>query len=261
MKYDLVKDKLANAITLFPDARRLFYKVLDEILLRQWYIKTLMRKYCKKDEPLSFYDAGAGFCQYSYEVLKRFPNSEVLAVDIKADYLHAFKNFAEDNLTGSFTVKEADLQKYVPNKKYDMAIAIDILEHIEDDVSVIQNFHKCLKEGGILLISTPSTFDEAAAFTEEHVRPGYNKNELEDKLTRNGFELVESFYSYGKFGKLAWKLGMKIPIQLAGLGIFGMLASALWLAIFFPLNHYLMRLDTQTDNEVGNGIIIVAERV
>ena len=40
-----------------------------------------------------------------------------------------------------------------------------------------------MADEGILIISTPSDRNEAAKFTEEHIRPGYNKKELEDKFS------------------------------------------------------------------------------
>jgi SAM-dependent methyltransferase len=260
MKYDTVKDKFAGAIDLFPALRVCFYTFLDLILLRQWYIKNLIKKYLKKDVPISFYDAGAGFCQYSYFILKKYPQSRVLTVDLKDDYMRSFKNYAETYLTGSVTIKQADLQEFVPDSKFDLAIAVDILEHIEDDVSVLKNIYSSLNNSGFLLISTPSNFDEAAAFTEEHVRPGYDKRELEEKLKLSGYEIVESIYSYGKFGKLAWRIGMKTPMQLAGKGIFGMFCSAFWMLITYPLNYLLMKMDVKTHNAAGNGIIIVARK-
>ncbi len=260
MKYDIVKDKFAMIIELFPITRKLFYLFLDCILLRQMYVKKAMKKYIVKDTMLKFYDAGAGFCQYSDYILRQYPSSTVLAVDIKTDYVQSFKAYAENNLNGKFIVEQADLQEYVAKDKYDLAIAIDILEHIEDDRAVLGNFHDSLNEGGILIISSPSNYDEAAAFTEEHVRPGYAKSELEEKVTAAGFHIKESFYSYGKWGKIAWLLGMKTPMTLAGKGIIGMILAGIWMIVTYPLVRTLMFKDINTDNRIGNGIILIAEK-
>ncbi|MBN2829748.1 MAG: class I SAM-dependent methyltransferase [Candidatus Cloacimonetes bacterium] len=261
MKYDTVKDKFAKYIDLFPTLRVCFYTFLDLILLRQMYVKQKIGTYFTPGKPMAFYDAGAGFCQYSYHILKKYPHSRVLTVDLKEDYMDSFKSYAEDNLEGIITVKQADLQNFVPKEQYHLAIAIDILEHIEDDVSVMKNIHSSLKKDGIFIVSTPSNFDEAAKFTEEHVRPGYDKKELEDKLTDSGFKIIESAYSYGRYGKIAWKLGMKIPMQLAGKGVFGMIAAGMWMTMLYPVNYLLMKKDLITENSIGNGIIIVAEKV
>jgi hypothetical protein len=63
------------------------------------------------------------------------------------------------------------------------------MEHILEDVQVFRNFHRSLKQGGMLLISTPSDQggsdvhgEGEASFIEEHVRDGYNIKDIEDKL-------------------------------------------------------------------------------
>jgi 2-polyprenyl-3-methyl-5-hydroxy-6-metoxy-1,4-benzoquinol methylase len=35
--------------------------------------------------------------------------------------------------------------------------SVDVMEHIEEDVEVFKNFYQSLKDGGVLLISTPPT--------------------------------------------------------------------------------------------------------
>ena len=100
------------------------------------------------------------------------------------------------------------------------------MEHILEDVQVFQNFYASLKKGGALLISTPSDqggsdaheheHDETSGFIDEHVRDGYNKKEIEEKLKAAGFKDIETRYAYGTPGKLSWKLSMKYPIQLLG---------------------------------------------
>ncbi len=260
MKYDIVKDKFARIIELFPTTRKVFYLFLDLILLRQKYVKKEISKLYPVGTSINFYDAGAGFCQYSDYVLKRYPNSNVLAVDIKTDYVESFKFYAENNHKGKFIVEQADLQNYISNDKYDLAIAIDILEHIEDDRAVLANFFQSMNKGSRLIISSPSNFDEAAAFTEEHVRPGYAKDELENKVTTAGFSILESYYSYGKWGKKAWIMGMKKPISMAGKGILGMICASIWMLITYPLVYLFMKLDMNSNNKIGNGLIVVAEK-
>ena len=39
---------------------------------------------------------------------------------------------------------------------YNIILSVDVMEHIEEDVLVFQNFYKSLKNNGVLLISTPS---------------------------------------------------------------------------------------------------------
>ncbi len=256
MEYDPLKDKVERYISLFPVLRMLFYKAMDLCLLRQHYVKKEIEAWFPNTSGAGFYDAGAGFCQYSWHVLHYWPEARVFATDLKTDYLKSFANSLSTRHKRRFGFKSADLQSYVPSHKYDMAIAIDIMEHIEDDLAVLKNFHEALVPGGMLIISTPSDTDEAAKFTSEHVRPGYNKQELEAKLQKSGFTIEKSIYSYGKYGRLAWKLLIKAPLNLRQKKL--ILVLPLYLLLIMPLAMLLMKLDMKVKNASGTGIIVVA---
>lgn len=259
MQYDPLKDRLSRLINLFPIIRKASYLALDVLLLRQRYVKRMIAKYMKFSDRLNMHDAGAGFCQYSYHILSKYPDSSVLASDLKSDYLEGFQVFADYTFPGRFTHQTADLQSYLPQGDFNLVTAIDILEHIPDDLAVLQNFHSSMKGDGILIISTPSDTD-AAAFTEEHVRPGYNKADLEHKLGKAGFKIRESIYSYGPLGSLAWKLIIRNPLRLISKFSPAIILLPLYYLIVMPLAEILMHLDISLPNRQGTGIIIVAQK-
>lgn len=76
---------------------------------------------------------------------------------------------------------------------FDLVGAFDVLEHIEDDETVIRQVHDALRSGGKVVLTVPqhpflwSAQDEAA----HHVRR-YMRGELEQKLQRHGFRLLAS---------------------------------------------------------------------
>ncbi len=259
MQYDKVKDKFAVAIDKFPALRKLFYLLLDMLLLRQWYVKKEIKKYFLTDKPLRFYDAGAGFGQYSYYILKKFKKSEVHAVDLKTDYMDSFAYYAKEVGWQNFTIQQANLVDYIPKESFDLIIAIDILEHIENDKQVLQNFRKVLTQGGKLIISSPSNFDESAKFTAEHVRPGYSKEDICSKLEKAGFRIKSFEYSYGKFGQIYWKLALKIPLSLISKSKVFVLFLPIYYIIFYPIAFGFMLLDYYNKNKIGTGVIVVAE--
>ncbi len=260
MKYDIVKDKFATAIAIFPFLRKVFYKLLNTFILRQQYVFKMINKvYKDKNESFSMYDAGGGFLQYSDFVLDYYPNSKVHAVDIKENYLNDYSFYVnQSKKEGRFSYKVADLQEYTPKNKYDLIIAIDILEHIENDRQTISNFSNCISQHGKLIISTPSTFDEAAAYTEEHVRPGYDMDELVEKLHDAGFKIDSIRYTYGKYGAKYWKYCMKIPMQLFQKTKLAFIVVPAYLILMYPFLTCLMKADQKANNEQGNGILVVA---
>lgn len=259
MKYDKVKDKFAAVIDRFPILRKLFYLLLDMLLLRQWYVKREIKKYFSTGKQLRFYDAGAGFGQYSYFILKKFKKAKVHAVDLKTDYMDSFARYAKLSGWQDFTIQQADLVDYTPKESFDLIIAIDILEHIEDDEQVLQNFRKVLDKGGKLIISSPSNFDESAKFTAEHVRPGYSKEDVCSKLEKAGFRIISFEYSYGKFGQIYWKLALKIPLSLISKSKVFVLFLPIYYIIFYPIAFGFMLLDYYNKNKIGTGVIVVAE--
>jgi 2-polyprenyl-3-methyl-5-hydroxy-6-metoxy-1,4-benzoquinol methylase len=260
MKYDLIKDKFARFIDNFPIFRKLFYLLLDLLLLRQWYVKSKIKKAFPQDKKINFYDAGAGFGQYSWFVLNHYKNAHVLAVDLKTDYMNSFAKYCSKLPNKEFTAKQADLVKYIPNEKYDLIIAVDILEHIEDDRQVLANFHQAISPGGKLIISSPSTFDESAKFVAEHVRPGYSKKEIIKKLEAAGFQLKSFEYSYGKMGHIYWQLAMKWPLKFIEINNLLILLLPFYYLIFYPIILFFMAADFFGRNNVGTGIIVVAEK-
>jgi SAM-dependent methyltransferase len=259
MQYDKIKDKFAAGIDKFPILRKLFYLLLDMLLLRQWYVKREIKKYFPTGKPFRFYDAGAGFGQYSYFILKKFKKAKIHAIDLKTNYMDSFVDYAKKNGWQNFKAQQADLVDYIPKKNYDLIIAIDILEHIEDDEQVLQNFRNVLNKNGKLIISSPSNFDESAKFTAEHVRPGYSKEDICSKLKRAGFKIISFEYSYGKFGQIYWKLALKIPLSLISKSKILMIFLPIYYILFYPIAFVFMLLDYYNKNEIGTGVIVVAE--
>ena len=259
MQYDKIKDKFAGWIDKFPFFRKLFYLLLDMLLLRQWYVKREIKKHFPKDKPVRFYDAGAGFGQYSYFILKHFKKAKVHAVDLKMDYMNSFARYASKHSWQDFTAQQADLTAYIPKDKFNLILAIDILEHIEDDEQVLRNFRQVLDKNGKLIISSPSNFDESARFAEEHVRPGYSKEKIISKLESTGFRIVSFDYSYGKWGHIAWLLTMKYPMRLLGISKLFFLLLPFYYLLFYPFSALFMLCDQNMNNKTGTGVIAVAE--
>ncbi|MBW6516591.1 MAG: class I SAM-dependent methyltransferase [Candidatus Cloacimonetes bacterium] len=257
MEYEPLKRRLNVILKMFPFTRKIFYFLLDAVILRQWYVKRAIRNYLSKNK-LNFYDAGSGFGQYSCYVLKHYPAAEILAVDIDEEISEAFRRFINKRYPKQVKIEKADLQNYIPENKQDMIIAIDILEHIEDDLTVLKNFRKVIDEEGYLIISTPYAGKEAE-YTAEHVRNGYTIEELEGKLNEAGWEIQEFWFSYGFWGNIAWHLGMKIP--LSEFKCLLRILLPFYLLLVYPFVLVMMVLDYNSKNRKGKGMVVVARGI
>ncbi|MEA3254636.1 MAG: class I SAM-dependent methyltransferase [Candidatus Altiarchaeota archaeon] len=79
--------------------------------------------------------------------------------------------------------------------RYDLITAFDVLEHIDDDLTVISRLRSMLKEGGYLLITVPAfNFLWTNHDNILHHKRRYTKKELQDKLEKNGFKVVVLSY-------------------------------------------------------------------
>jgi SAM-dependent methyltransferase len=82
------------------------------------------------------------------------------------------------------------------DESFDLAVALDVLEHIEEDASALEEWLRILKPGGRLLITVPayqwlwSSHDEALG----HYRR-YTASQLHGKLNRAGFSVGKRSYA------------------------------------------------------------------
>lgn len=267
MKYDSVKNIFARLISGKPFLRKVFYFILDIIFLRTWHVKKEIKKLHNRNEKLKIFDAGMGFGQYTYFLSKFFPNSDILAVDIKEDQVDECNHFFQKNRSTNVTVKLEDLLKINYQEQFDFIISVDVMEHIEDDITVFKNFATALKKRGKLLVNTPSDLggsdvhsDEDTSFIEEHARDGYNKDEITNKLKTAGLEVIRFKYTYGFWGQLSWRLAIKYPML--------MLDTSKVFLFFLPFYYLftlwfvliLMKIDVLLDNKKGAGILLIAEK-
>ena len=267
MHYDPIKRSLGDVFNRTPWLRRLFYHLLDLLLLRTWHVHRELRQWAKgrTNEPLNILDAGAGYGQYSYWLSSLSAKWQILAVDVKEEQVADSNRFFQSIGRPQVQFAVQDLVLYQEPNSFDLALAIDVMEHILEDVEVFRNVHASLKDGGMLIISTPSDqggsdvhSDDETSFIEEHVRDGYNIHEIQQKLRTAGFERIEARYSYGEPGQISWRLSMKYPILMLGKSRLFFLLLPFYYLITFPFCLLLNWLDARTTHDSGTGLIVKA---
>ena len=266
MQYDPIKRSLGNVFNKSPFLRKVFYQLLDLLLLRAWHVHRELKKWRRgKGDHLQILDAGSGYGQHSYYVSGMNPTWEILAVDVKDEQVADCNKFFKEADRNNVHFEVADLTTFRKENTFDLAISVDVMEHILEDELVFQNICASLKKGGMLLISTPSDQggsdvhgEGEGSFIEEHVRDGYNMKGIEDKLRRAGFSKVESLYSYGAPGKISWRLSMKWPIQMLGVSKLFFIILPVYYLITWPVAYLLNWIDTNSVHETGTGLIVKA---
>jgi SAM-dependent methyltransferase len=264
MQYDPIKRALGTLFNKTPLTRKIFYKLLDLLLLRTWHVKRELRIFRKNSaENLNVLDAGAGYGQYSFFMSGLSSAWNIKAVDVKKEQIddcnRFFKRINRDNRV---VFEMADLVEFIEKEKYSLILSVDVMEHIQDDENV---FYESLIPGGLLLISTPSDkggsdvhHHHSNSFIEEHVRDGYGVNEIKTKLEKAGFSNISTRYTYGKPGQLSWKLSMKYPILLLNLSKLFFVILPFYYLITFPFSLLLNILDVNKIHKTGTGLIVKA---
>ena len=270
MQYDPIKRQLGNVFNSTPALRKLFYRMLDLLLLRTWHIKKELKKWSSENPEAAVLDAGSGFGQYVYYMGRKHPNWKIKAVDVKAEQIDDCNNFFDKICFNNVHFEVGDLTKLSFEEQFDLVICVDVMEHIEEDELVLKNYFKALKPGGMLLISTPSDQggsdvhsheheeDGVHGFIDEHVRDGYGIQDLSDKFERAGFQRNQIRYQYGKPGKLSWRLSMKYPILMLNTSRLFFVVLPFYYLLVFPISLILNKIDVSKKHKTGTGLIAKA---
>ena len=83
--------------------------------------------------------------------LKEFSNKEKIGLDISQDAVDKAQEYNIDAIQG-------DLNKDLPFEKesFDLILALDVIEHLEDEKEAIKKLSELLKENGKLVINIPA---------------------------------------------------------------------------------------------------------
>lgn len=147
-------------------------------------------------------DVGCNMGLMSFEIARRLPAGKVLGIDTDRQFIKAaieIKNQAGiPNV--NFRVVSAPRIPSVPDNYCDVVLLIDVIEHIVDDRSLLQEVDRILKPGGVVIISVP-TANYPRVFGREfhkqvgHVRDGYSIEELRALLAPTRLK-IEEYHHY-----------------------------------------------------------------
>ena len=267
MQYDPVKRRLGVVFNRTPFLRKIFYGLLDLLLLRAWHIQRELTKWAadKRDRQLAIYDAGAGFGQYTYWLSSKSRKWNITAIDVKDEQVADCNAFFSKIGRTQVKFEVGDVTKFTKADTFELVVCVDVMEHILEDEASLKCYSTSLKSGGMLIISTPSdqggsdVHEEGeGSFIEEHVRDGYNIDDIRAKCLRNGFTKVEARYSYGAPGKISWKLSMKWPLLMLQASKLFFILLPFYYVIAYPIAFVLNMFDVRMKHSTGTGLIVKA---
>jgi SAM-dependent methyltransferase len=269
MQYEPIKKILGRFFAGSHILRKVLYFLLDLLLLRTWHVRKALRKIDRQfPDEASVLDAGSGFGQYTWRMSKINRLWKIKAIDINTEQIEDCNRFfVKTGLSDRVTFQVCDLTTLADLNSYNIILSVDVMEHIEKDVLVFQNFYKSLKNNGILLISTPSDKggsdvhnNSEESFIDEHVRNGYSIKEITEKLSLAGFRDIEAGYTYGKPGNISWRLSMKYPVKMLNVSYLFFIILPFYYLIFFPASIILNIFDLCLTHKTGTGLLVTARK-
>lgn len=267
MKYDPIKNILGKAARSRPTVRKLLYGFLGLMFLREWHVKRALRQIFARHDVHTMFDAGSGFGQYSYYCARTFKDVTIHAVDVKQEQIDDCREFFAGMGFANVHFAVEDLTRTLHEDRFDLILSVDVMEHIREDELVFRNFSKALRKGGLVLINTPSSFGgsdahgpDDAGFIEEHARSGYEPEEIRRKLAGAGLSVEGLRFTYGPWGTISWRLGIKIPMVLLNFSKAFALLLPFYYLLSFPFTLLFMYLDYRSDNKTGTGLLVTARK-
>lgn len=159
---------------------------------RNRLIADVVRRWFPEARSLLEVGCGTGFVLKGLR--ESLPELRLVGVDLFEEGLVV----ARRRLPGDVELIRADAKELPFTAEFDVVAALDVLEHVDDDVAVLAAMYSAARRGGGLLVLVPqhprlwSKADEAA----RHVRR-YRRRELIERVRGAGFEVlhVSSFVS------------------------------------------------------------------
>lgn len=167
-----------------------------------------------------FLDAGTGFGRHAFEAARR--GAQVVALDYAENEVKSTRaTFAAMYEAGelraeSFTgVLRGDATRLPFNDStFDCIVTSEVLEHIHDDTSAIQEFVRVLRPGGVFAATVPSWFPEKVnwALSDEYHAPFvegghvriYRGSQLRTKISTAGLSVGSTHKAHGLHSPYWW---------------------------------------------------------
>ncbi|MBI4403108.1 MAG: glycosyltransferase [Deltaproteobacteria bacterium] len=164
-------------------------------------IKKALGKIERGAQPLRFLEIGSGIGSMTEELLKY---GHVTATDISEDFVETLRQRFQHREGVEIRKWDAMARWETAESKFDVIIAVNILEHLASDERAIANWRDLLATGGLLILLVPnypklfSPIDRAVG----HFRR-YTGKELNRKLAALGFGKNIVYYG-NPLGILGW---------------------------------------------------------
>ncbi|MGE0406020.1 MAG: glycosyltransferase [Candidatus Korobacteraceae bacterium] len=153
-------------------------------------------------------EIGAGIGNLTLNLV---PRTLYWASDINPMYLHELRKLEDTRpYLRSATIDLTDSTTFPPDEKFDTVVCLNVVEHVEDDLTALRNIKQVLTQDGraiVLVPQGPSLFGSLDRVLGHYRR--YRKDQLAALAREAGFH-VREILEFNRSGVPAWWLNGKL---------------------------------------------------
>lgn len=247
-------------------ARKFYILLTHNLLLKNNIIKREI-KLCGRRKSRSQHVLYPGFGMGQLlGLFARQPNKfTVTAIDKDSKMVIQSSNYFLQEHINNIYCRTTDVMQLHEHEVYDLSLAINLLNYVEDDTQALRNMYNALRKPGILIIFNSSNYaDDKASklnigvYKDMKYRDGYGILELKHKLRGIGFSKVKARYVYGTPGILSWKLTTAWPSKMIKTSRLFFILLPIYTIISLPFVFILNLLDINFNHKKGKCIVVKA---
>jgi 2-polyprenyl-3-methyl-5-hydroxy-6-metoxy-1,4-benzoquinol methylase len=118
-------------------------------------LKQILDKYCPDKEVLEIGCAGQSYKFRVHQMIKKCNPSYLMGIDIQEEEIERGKKQGFNVMVGNI---EDDLLLMDIDKKFDVVVMTEVIEHLNNTGLAIGNIWNLMKPNGVLIITTPNCF-------------------------------------------------------------------------------------------------------
>jgi ubiquinone/menaquinone biosynthesis C-methylase UbiE len=191
-------------------------------LLRWHSLKNILKHEVKDGSTIL--DIGGYDGYISYRLKKIFSNLEITVIDTDELGLRLAKD------RGLRVICASVLELPIKDKKFNVVLCFDLIEHVKEDVKLVKELSRVLKDNGKIILTTPMKDGVSFPMLNKkkneiinknwgHVRKGYSLEQIRElfKLNHLIIDKEDKYFNY--FSRLAYRFGILSRIPLRGMAL------------------------------------------
>jgi ubiquinone/menaquinone biosynthesis C-methylase UbiE len=215
------------------------------------HLERMIVKLLRRVGPISnILDVGCGMGVNMKRIHKYSPEINLVGADLSEDILNIARLYVGDDLKIEYV--PLDIGKSKLNRKFDLVLCSQVLEHIENDVAAIKHMVEMCNQ--YLLITVPGGAYNSTSQLVGHYRH-YTKDDLVSKVVSNGFKICylrEWGFPFHSLYKFALHLLPLESQKKIGYGKYGLMKKGISSLLYFLFFGNVLHM--------GANIIMLTER-